>query len=108
MPTISRMNATLGSVMTARKREAQPDRRLSSTASLVARRCVLPACDLHHATVNLPEQVGRITRDEVDDVGLQWPLAERVAASRTALLGPLDIAAAQLGEAADEGDGVIG
>src|SRR5262249_16923496 len=50
---------------------------------------------------------GRIARDELDDICLQRGIGGEGGGLTHGLLGPIGIAAAQFGEAADEGDCII-
>jgi hypothetical protein len=67
----------------------------------------LATSNLHHATIDLLEQFGRIARDEVDDICLQRAVGSEGRNLTDRLLSPVGIAATQFGEAADEGDGII-
>ena len=59
------------------------------------------------ATIDLPEQFGRVARDEVDNMRLQSGVRGKGGCLSDRLLGPISIAAAQFSKTADEGDGVI-
>ena len=67
----------------------------------------LAACYFHSAAIDLPEQIGRTACDEVDDIRLQRAIGGEGGGLADRLLGPVGIAAAQLGKTADEGDGIV-
>ena len=84
MPTIRRMNATLGSVMTARNREIHPGSMASTMASFVARRCVSPpATSTTRPSTCLSNSAGSRAMRSMT-FACNAALAERLAASRTA------------------------
>src|SRR5262249_15494000 len=60
------------------------------------------------AAIDLPQKVGQVARDDVGDV-----LRERIGGGEAGgvadgVFGPVGVAPAELGEAADVGDGVVG
>ena len=101
------MKATLGSVITARNREIHPGS-IASTRGLLRRQMPrLAACNLDRATIDLPEQFGLVARDEVDHIRLQRGIGGKAGGLPHRFLRPIGIAAAHLGKAADQGDGVV-
>ena len=107
MPTSMRMKATLGSVITLRNREIHPGSIASRPASLVASRRVSPPATSTVRPSILPEQVGLVACDEVDDVRLQRGIGGQAGGLPHRFLRPIGIAAAHLGKTADQGDGVV-
>ena len=107
MPIITRISATLGSVIVARKRLRQSGCKRDDRRRPSSRGRASPLSRAHAAAVELGEQVGHVGGGEVDHV-LRERLARRQAhrlAHRA--LGPVDVAPAHLREAADVGGGVV-
>ncbi len=108
MPTIIRISARLGSVITASSRLRQ------SGSSVTTRRCAVASVTLRrarnrhadHAAVQLAQQVGDVGGDRSMTLRAAPPgrQADRFAHR---LLGPFGVAAAQLRQAADVGRGVV-
>ena len=66
------------------------------------------AGELDLATVDQLKQFGRVARDEIDDIRLQCAAGGKAGGFAHGFLGPIGVAPAQFGEAADQRDRVVG
>ena len=64
--------------------------------------------ELDRAAVDQLKQFGRVARDEIDDVHLQGSAGGKTGGLADGFLGPIGVAPAQFGEAADQRNRVVG
>ena len=86
---------------------SQPGFSVSTGSPLVARR---PAAARHldRSAVDLLQKLGHVAGDEIDDMCLKCRAGRQAGGVADSLFGPVGVAPAQLGQAADEGHEVIG
>ncbi len=108
MPTSMRMKATFGiGDHPYRNREIHPGS-IDFDRAVLGRQMPLSRHPQPRQSrpSTLPEQFGRVARNEVDDIRLQGGIGGKAGGLPHSLLAPIGVAAAQLGKAADQGDGV--
>ena len=77
-----------------------------ATPAVFERRCAGAGCYL--AAVELVEQVARVIGDQIDHLQVERLFVGDVGALAHGRLGPVGVAPALVGDAADVGDGVVG
>ena len=107
-PSVMRIEATVGSAMKSRRRSqgVMSVWTIGAPHEPVERHGLVRAVSVWHA-IQLLDEVRAAIRFEIDDVQVDRLRLVRGDGLAHGLFGPIGVAAAQLGDAADVGDGVV-